>query len=252
MSISRSGCPGIGCVREGYKTESLAIGNRLRGLLAEFGIVIAKGDVALRRALADLDPHKALPGEFKELLRDLSAHWAQLRAAIDACGARIDAHARQDARCVRIGAIVGVGPITVDAMVASVGNAREFRNGRQLAAWLGLVPTQHSSGGHARLGTISCRGDAYLRTLLIQGARSSLQRAQAVSVEKSTPEQLWIRQLDGRMPFGKVLVAIANKHARQLWAMLAHDLDYDPHACVKHPMAKPPVGEHATTAAAMA
>ena len=169
MSISRSGCPGIGCVREGYKTESLAIGNRLRGLLAEFGIVIAKGDVALRRALADLGPHKALPGEFKELLRDLCAHWAQLRTALDACSARIEAHARQDVRCVRIGAIVGVGPITVDAMVASVGNAREFRNGRQLAAWLGLVPTQHSSGGHARLGhgyTVSigsCRFGTKLR-----------------------------------------------------------------------------------------
>jgi hypothetical protein len=76
----------------------------------------------------------------------------------------------------------------------------------------------------------------YLRTLLIQGARSSLQRAKAVSVEKSTPEQIWIRQLACRMPFGKVLVAIANKHARQLWAMLAHDETYDADAWLKHPM----------------
>jgi len=234
-------------VREGYKTESLAIGNRLRGLLAEFGIVVGKSDAALRRVLAALDQHAALPGEFKELLRDLSAHWASLRAAIEACSARIEAHAQQDARCVRIGAIVGVGPITVDAMVASVGNAREFRNGRQLAAWLGLVPTQHSSGGHTRLGTISCRGDAYLRTLLIQGARSSLQRAKAVSVERCTPEQQWIRQLASRLLFGKVLVAIANKHARQLWAMLAHDLDYDPDAHVKHPMAQRLADQHALT-----
>lgn len=85
------------------------------------------------------------------------------------------------------------------------------------------------------LGTISCRGDAYLRTLLIQGARSSLQRAKAISVERCTPEQIWIRQLDGRMAFGKVLVAIANKHARQAWAMLVRDVDYDPHACLQHP-----------------
>ncbi len=113
------------------------------------------------------------------------------------------------------------------------------------------MPIQHSSGGHARLGTISCRGDAYLRTLLIQGARSSLQRAKAVSEEKATPEQLWIRQLDARMPFGNVLVAIANKHARQLWAMLAHDLDYDPHACVKHLMAKRHATAHADTAIGM-
>ncbi len=222
-------------VREGYKAESLAIGNRLRGLLAEFGIVVATSDLALRRVLADLDAHDGLPGEFRELLRDLAAHWAQLRERIDACDARIDTHARQDARCIRLRSIVGIGPITADAVVATLGAATDFRNGRQLAAWLGLVPMQHSSGGRARLGTISCRGDAYLRTLLIQGARSSLQRAKAVATEKATPEQLWIRTLDRRMPFGKVLVAIANKHARQAWAMLVRDVDYDPHACLQHP-----------------
>jgi len=154
----------------------------------------------------------------------------------DACDARIEAHVREDERCVRLRAVIGVGAITADAAVATVGNAHEFKQGRQMAAWLGLVPTQHSSGGHARLSEISCRGDAYLRTLLIQGARSSLQRAKVVATEKATPEQLWIRTLDGRMPFGKVIVAIANKHARQIWAMLAHDVDYDPCACLNHPM----------------
>ncbi|EQD54775.1 transposase IS116/IS110/IS902 family protein, partial [mine drainage metagenome] len=112
--------------------------------------------------------------------------------------------------------------------------------------------TQHSSGGHTRLGTISCRGDAYLRTLLIQGARSSLQRAKTVSAEKSTPEQIWIRQLACRLPFGKVLVAIANKHARQLWAMLAHDETYDAEAWLQHPMVQRPAGQHALTVTAMA
>ncbi|MGA9912347.1 MAG: IS110 family transposase [Paraburkholderia sp.] len=223
-------------VREGYKAESLAIANRARGLLAEFGIVVAQSDLALRRALADLDAQPALPVEFKELLRDLAVHWVQLREHIDVCDAHIGAHARGDERCVRLRAITGIGPITADAAVATVGNAHEFMHGRQMAAWLGLVPTQHSSGGHARLGEISCRGDAYLRTLLIQGARSSLQRAKAVATEKATPEQLWIRSLDGRMPFGKVIVAIANKHARQIWAMLAHEVDYDPYASLHHPM----------------
>ena len=223
-------------VREGYKVESLAIGNRIRGLLAEFGVIVAQSDLALRRVLADLDAQIGLPAEFKELLRDLADHWSQLRMHFDACDARIEAHAREDERCVRLRAIIGVGAITADAAVATVGNAREFKHGRQLAAWLGLVPTQHSSGGRARLGEISCRGDAYLRTLLIQGARSSLQRAKAVVIEKATPEQRWIHTLDGRMPFGKVIVAIANKHARQIWAMLAHDADYDPHACLQHPM----------------
>jgi transposase len=171
---------------------------------------------------------RALPDELKALLRSLAVHWAQVRA------------------------IIGVGPLAADAMAASLGSAKDFSNGRQLAAWLGLVPTQHSSGGHARLGTISCRGDAYLRTLLIQGARSSLQRAKAVSVEKSTPEQIWIRQLACRMPFGKLLVAIANKHARQLWAMLAHNENYDADAWLKHPMVQRPAGKHAITSNAMA
>lgn len=239
-------------VREGYKAESLAIGNRLRGLLAEFGIVVAKSDLALRRTLPELDQYTALPDEFRELIGSVAAHWAQVRTAIDACDARIDAHARMDERCVRLRAIVGIGPITADAVIATLGSAKDFRNGRQLAAWLGLVPTQCSSGGHARLGAISCRGDAYLRTLLIQGARSSLQRAKAVSVEKSTPEQIWIRQLACRMPFGKVLVAIANKHARQLWAMLAHEQVYDTDAWLKHPMVQRPAGKHAITVAVTA
>lgn len=223
-------------VREGYKVESLALGNRIRGLLAEFGIVVAQSDVALRRVLADLDAHAGLPGEVCNLLRELRAHWARLHEAVDACDARIADHVREDTRCQRLREIIGVGPITADAAVATVADAGRFKNGRQLAAWLGLVPTQHSSGGHARLGGISCRGDAYLRTLLIQGARSSLQRAKAVAIEKATSEQRWIRMLDARLPFGKVLVAIANKHARQIWTMLAHDVDYDPHACLAHPM----------------
>lgn len=222
-------------VREGYKTEGRAIGNRLRGLLAEFGLVVPNRDAALRRVLADLDAYD-LPAEFKGLLRALTAHWLAVQAACAACDGRIAAHARADGRCVRLRQLTGVGPLTADAMVATIGNGRDFKNGRQLSAWLGLVPSQHSSGGHARLGAITCRGDGYLRTLLIQGARSALNRAKTVAPEKATPEQRWIRSLAGRLPFGKVIVAIANKHARQLWAMLALDVDYDPCAFVHHPL----------------
>ena len=222
-------------VREGDKTESLAVSNRLRGLLAEFGVIVPQSDTALRLALADLDKY-ALPAALVELLAELNVHWLRLRERIAASDRRIQAHAKADARCVRAQSIIGIGPITADAMVATVGSAREFKNGRQLSAWLGLAPTQHSSGGRDRLGRISCRGDSYLRTLLIQGARSSLQRAQAVTRERATPEQIWIKLLAARLPFGKLLAAIANKHARQLWAMLARDEDYDAHAWLKHPM----------------
>lgn len=225
--------------REGYKADALATSNRLRGLLAEFGVVVPQSDAALRRALADLDA-LALPPALVELLRDVDAHWRQLQARIAGADRRIQAHAKADEACQRLRAIIGVGPTTADAVVATIGSAQAFANGRQFAAWLGLVPMQHSSGGRSRLGRISCRGDGYLRTLLIQGARSSLQRAKAVAWERATPEQRWIQDLERRLPFGKVLVAIANKHARQLWAMLARNESYDAEAWLKHPMVQRP------------
>ena len=199
-------------VREGYKAEGLAISNRLRGLLAEFGVVVARSDRALRRALGDEAVRTQLPTMLHVLLDDLQQHWQQVRERIAACDASIAAHAKADVRSRRVQQLIGVGPLTADAVVATIGDGREFTHGRQLSAWLGLTPTQHSSGGKQRLGQISRRGDSYLRTLLIQGARSSLQRANAVALKKATAEQIWIRGLAQRMPFGKVLVAIANKH----------------------------------------
>lgn len=223
-------------IREGYKTENLAVMNRLRGLLAEFGIVVPQTAIALRRALPQIIERDDLPSEFIQVLQDLGAHWQQLQDRLQGCDQRIAVHATADARCRRVRALTGIGPLTADAVVASVGDAHDFKNGRQMAAWIGLVPRQHSSGGKEYLGRIRRSGDSYLRTLLIQGARSSLQIAHKVITEKATPEQIWIRQLAPRMPFGKLLVAIANKHARQLWAMLARDEDYDADAWIKHPM----------------
>ncbi len=227
-------------VREGYKAEGLAISNRIRGLLAEFGVVVARSDLALRRALADEAIRRDLPAMLHGLLDDLQQHWNQVRERIGACDVGIATHAKADVRSQRAQQLIGVGPLTADAIVATIGDGREFTHGRQLSAWLGLTPTQHSSGGKQRLGEISRRGDSYLRTLLIQGARSSLQRANAVALEKASAEQIWIRGLTQRLPFGKVLVAIANKHARQLWAMLARDEDYDAEAWLRHPMVQRP------------
>ena len=233
-------------VREGYKTEALTTSNRLRGLLAEFGVAVAQSDAALRRTLADLDA-LALPCSLVKLLRDADSQWMQLQARIIEADRQIQMHAKADEACTRLRAIIGVGPITADAVVATIGSAQSFANGRQFAAWLGLVPMQHSSGGRTRLGRISCRGDGYLRTLLIQGARSTLQRAKAVSWEKATAEQRWIQDLERRLPFGKVLVAIANKHARQVWAMLARGEHYDAEAWLKHPMVQRPASRREAT-----
>ncbi|QOW19644.1 IS110 family transposase [Lysobacter ciconiae] len=237
-------------VREGYKAEGLAISNRLRGLMAEFGVVVARSDHALRHALSDQEVRQQLPAMLQQLLDDLQDHWQQVRERVAACDTTIAAHAKSDTRSVRAQRLIGVGPLTADALVATIGDGREFTHGRQLSAWLGLTPTQHSSGGKQRLGEISRRGDSYLRTLLIQGARSSLQRANAVAQEKATAEQIWIRGLTQRLPFGKVLVAIANKHARQLWAMLARDEDYDAEAWLKHPMVQRPATSRKQTVAA--
>jgi len=236
-------------VREGYKAEGLAISNRIRGLMAEFGVVVARGDRALLRVLGDPAVRQRLPTMLLGLLDDLQQHWQQVRERVAACDARIAAHASLDVRSQRARQLTGVGPLTADAVVATIGDGREFTHGRQFSAWLGLTPTQHSSGGKQRLGQISRRGDSYLRTLLIQGARSSLQRANAVAPDKATAEQIWIRSLAQRMPFGKVLVAIANKHARQLWAMLARDEDYDAEAWLRHPMVQRPA-KHKTHAMA--
>jgi transposase len=223
-------------VREGYKSENLEVMNRLRGLLAEFGIVVAKSQIALRRALPQIIEREELPRGFVEVLQGLREHWQQIQARLQMCDQRIEVHARGDERCCRVRKLTGIGSITSDAVVASVGDGRDFKHGRQMAAWIGLVPRQDSSGGHQRLGPLSRSGDAYLRTLLIQGARSSVLQASRVLADKATPEQIWINQLATRMPFGKLLVAIANKHARQIWAMLARGEAYDPHAWLRHPM----------------
>jgi transposase len=117
--------------------------------------------------------------------------------------------------------------LTAAAMVATVGQPQEFRNGRQSAAWLGLVPKQHSTGGKTRLGRITRRGDAYLRTLLILGAKSALQSALRQPPEQRHRLQRWIVDVFGRIGYHKTLVAIANKHARIIWALLVKGEDFD-------------------------
>ena len=120
--------------------------------------------------------------------------------------------------------VPGIGPITASALVATIGDAKAFQHGRQLAAWLGLVPRQHSSGGKTRLHGISKRGDIYLRTLLIHGARSVLR----VAARHTDPTTTWLKRVQARRNANIAAVALANKHARVVWALLAHDRDYTP------------------------
>lgn len=209
--------------------ERTALINRLRGLLTEFGIVAPLSPEKLRRELRScLDEQRtSLPSVVRQLVRDELAALDPLEQRIAAYAAQIVAQAREYPPAQRLQGIAGIGPLTAAAVVATVGQPQEFRNGRQFAAWLGLVPKQHSTGGKTHLGRITRRGDAYLRTLLILGAKSALQAALRKPPELRHRLQRWIVDVFGRIGYHKTLVAIANKHARIIWALLVKGEDFD-------------------------
>lgn len=221
-------------LREGWKEERTALINRCRGLLLEFGFPIARGTAAFQRGLKSGLQEQTLPDRLRRLLSQIEDQLRQLEQQLALCDREIAQAARDDEAARRVQAVAGVGMITADAVCASVGNAHDFKNGRQFAAWIGLTPRQYSSGGKTRLGRISRRGDAYLRSLLVQGARSTLQAALKRAPDKQNRMQQWIMRLYGRVGYHKTLVAIANKHARQLWAMLAKGETYDMNAWQRH------------------
>jgi transposase len=232
-------------VREGCKEERTALLNRVRGLLAEFGIVIGRSSDRLLTALPELTEDSRLPEAMRAMLLEAREQFAALHARLARCDAQIAAHAKNSLAAQRAGELLGVGPVTASALAATVPDAKVFKNGRQFGAWLGLTPRQHSSGGRTRLGRISLRGNVYLRTLLIQGARSTLQAAINTEPARASRLQRWIIALYGRKGYYKTLIAIANKHARILWAMLAKDERYDAAAWQRHSIHKSPLAGNA-------
>ena len=221
-------------MREGWKSERTALINRVRGLLAEFGIWLGRSPQTLTRRLPQLMQEEQLPARVVALLAQAHGQLLQLEALMQQCELAIQAHARHSEAAQRLSALNGIGPITASAIVATIGNAADFRNGRQMAAWSGLVPKHSSSGGKERLGKITTRGDTYLRGLLTQGARSTLNAALARPPDKRSQLEHWIVALRQRVGYHKSLVAIANKHARICWALLARAERYDPHAASRH------------------
>jgi transposase len=220
--------------RAGFNEQRKALLNRTRGLLAEFGVWIGRSPGTLLRQLPQLMDDERLPALFRPILEQTLQHLKDIERCIEDCDARILTHARDNEAAQRVQAISGIGPLTASALVASVCNAGDFRNGRQMAAWCGLVPRQNSSGGKTRLGVITKRGDSYLRGLLTQGARSTLQVALKREPPRRSRLQIWIVALHGRVGYHKTLVAIANKHLRMIWAILAKGEDYDPNAWKRH------------------
>jgi len=211
-------------VREQLLKQRTATTNALRAHLAEFGIVAAQRRTGLRALLAVVadQEDRRLPPLARELLQVLADHLRVLEERTAALDRRLVETARADAACARLAGVPGIGPVIATALVAAVADAKTFGSGRHLAAWLGLVPRQHSSGGKERLLGISKRGDAYLRRQLMHGARALV----AVGKGREGGSWSWINGLLARRPFNVVVAAVANKLARVAWALLSRGEDY--------------------------
>jgi transposase len=211
--------------RQGFVSARTAQATQIRGLLAEYGITLPQGISHVAKQLPQIveDAENDLPGVFRELLKCLSTHLRELDRQVKKLEEQIQDWHRASEESQKLARIPGIGPLTESALIASIGDARNFRNGCELAAWLGLVPRQHSSGGKVLLQGISKRGDAYLRTLLVHGARSVIR----VAERKMMPTEHWSTEMLGRRHKNVAAVARANKNARVAWALLAHGRDYN-------------------------
>jgi transposase len=198
--------------------------NQIRGFLLERGIVFGKGAAHLRKHIAEVieDAEANLTPRMRALIDRLWVEWRQLDYDIEMAGQDIERIASEDDACKRLRQIPGIGPLVSTAMVAAIGNGSAFTKGREFAAWLGLVPRQHSTGGKAWLGGISKRGNGYLRRMFIHGARAMLLRCKCDTGRVGQ----WARQLQARTHRNKAVVAVANKLARVAWAVLSTGAAY--------------------------
>lgn len=209
--------------RELLVAERIALSNQIRGLLGEFGILVPGGMARLRRAMLEIGTgQRHLPVLAKQTIGELYERMLDQEKKAQEYERQITLLARQSEAASRLMQIEGIGPITASAMVANVTDAKLFKSGREFAAWLGLTPNQHSSGGKSRLGSITKRGDVRLRTLLIHGTRVALMHA----AKKEDRKSRWVMELKSRSCNNVAAVALAAKHARIIWAMLARGTEY--------------------------
>ena len=213
-------------VRERWIMRRTAVVNQIRGLLLERGITVRTGRCHLDAALPGIleDGSTSLSGALRFLLAELKQELEQLAVHIEQAEALIQRAAQQSEACQRLDAIPGIGPLTATALIAAIGNGQAFRKGREFAAWVGLVPREHSTGGKQKLLGISKRGNSYLRKLFVQGARAVLQFRE----KQSSGIRTWLAQLTSRTHYNVVGVALANKLARMAWAVLARGEVYRP------------------------
>jgi transposase len=211
-------------VRQSLVKERTAVANQTRGLLGEYGLVIGQGLSQVRRRLPEIleDAENGLSSSARAVFAECYDRLVELDRQIKVYEDKLQALYRSSAVCQKLGTIPGVGPITATAMVAALGDGQAFENGRQVSAWLGIVPKQESSGGKAKLLGISKRGDSYLRTLLIHGSRSVVKAA----AKKADAQSRWINDLVKRRNANIAAVAVANKNARLIWVLLTRDEVY--------------------------
>jgi transposase len=214
----------IHTVRERLIKQRTALSNQIRGILLEYGVCMAKGYPTLRKRLPEIidDTKNGLTNSTRELFSMLYIELIDLDEKVSVYDKKLQTIFKENEGCQRISKIAGVGPIVATAILTQLSDPAYFKNGRHFAAYLGLVPKQHSSGGKERLLGISKRGNKYLRTLLIHGARSALIRID----KKSGKQSEWLKQLIARVGINRATVALANKNARVIWAMFARNEAY--------------------------
>ena len=205
-------------------SQRTALANQMRGFLFEYGLVLAQGMGTLLRRVPELleDADNGLPLAMRELLASEREELVRLDERVKRFDAQLDAFSRDDEACRRLQTIPGVGPKVASALVAAAGDGRAFGTGREFAAWLGLTPRQRSTGGRTMLGGISKRGDRYLRTLLIHGARAALRGA----AKREDRRSRWAVSVHERRGANVAAVALANKTARTAWALLTREQHY--------------------------
>lgn len=231
-SVEQQSMLSVHRLREAAKADRTACINRIRGLLAEFGLVFAQGPEALRSVLADVleDGSHEMNLLARLVIQRAVQHWGELDEHIAWCDERIAQHARDNVAVRQAAQLMGIGVVGASAAVATVDDFGQFKNGAQFGAWCGIVPRQHSSGGKTQLGHITRRGDPYLRSLLVQGAKSAVFTAH----KRSDPISRWALALRERSGWQVAAVALANKNARILWAVMTKAQRFDPnHLSVK-------------------
>jgi transposase len=225
-TIEQQDMQGLLRMRESCMVMRTQLVNQLRGLLIEYGITAPKGLSHIRKLLAELLGKEArevgISLFFKELLRQQYELFQTLDKQIKAFDKEVDSVVKREAACQDVEKIPGVGPVSALALVSSIGDPNDFKNGRHFSAFLGLVPKQHSSGGKSRLLGISKRGNSYVRQVLIHGARAVIAKAH----NKTDAMSRWVMQVEARRGRNCAVVALANKNARIALSLLKHQSDY--------------------------